>query len=372
MNDNNQYNYNQQNTPASNNAQQLRQPYNNGPYQQQPQNGQYQQPNTVYSSPTPQQSMNNTQYCQPTPQMNGGPHQQQANNSQPKNNNPPQQNTYNQNRGSYPPPQDQYQQQNPYNQQPRYPNQGYYPPPNGQYYPNYQPSYPNGQIQQAPKPTSAYTVLEWIAFGIAAASAFGALISADFLSMVLFALSAVCICPLVKVAKAMSDMPGTSFLIKAVASFMFFCIGLMCVSYSSDTSDEYDLDPEESVSVVAESEEKTSQTTQKNEKVTEATEKATEEPITESIKEPIVFSGTGDSVTEKFTGKGLVTLTINYSAKDEYDVFSCDLYDSNGEWVDWIVTDIGDYSGQKVEILEEDKEYLIEISADGDWQITIE
>ncbi|MEA3238683.1 MAG: hypothetical protein U9Q94_02750, partial [Candidatus Bipolaricaulota bacterium] len=92
--------------------------------------------------------------------------------------------------------------------------------------------------------------------------------------------------------------------------------------------------------------------------------------------EPVTLSGTGDSATEVFTlTEGLATFEMHHSGSSNFAVW---LYDTNGKAVDLLANEIGPYSGTALEGVQADSmaavpgTYLLEVTADGAWEITIQ
>lgn len=86
--------------------------------------------------------------------------------------------------------------------------------------------------------------------------------------------------------------------------------------------------------------------------------------------EPIALSGTGQQATSKFTLKyGLATFKI---AHDGSDNFSVTLLDGSGAYTSLLVNEIGTFDGSKAIQIGSTGEYLLDVSADGNWSVTIQ
>lgn len=82
------------------------------------------------------------------------------------------------------------------------------------------------------------------------------------------------------------------------------------------------------------------------------------------------LEGIGQQSTEYFTlEKGMVNFKLTHQGKSN---FAAELYNKDGDYIDLLVNHIGDFSGSKVVPIKEKKEYIINVTADGLWTITIE
>ncbi|MGM0453216.1 MAG: Ig-like domain-containing protein, partial [Thermodesulfobacteriota bacterium] len=82
------------------------------------------------------------------------------------------------------------------------------------------------------------------------------------------------------------------------------------------------------------------------------------------------FEGTGRNDTPVFLHDGgEITFTMSHAGTG---LFSVDLYDSNGNWVDLIKSTSGSISGQVSKIRQPAGEYYLNVWADGDWTIEVE
>ncbi len=82
------------------------------------------------------------------------------------------------------------------------------------------------------------------------------------------------------------------------------------------------------------------------------------------------FSGKGQQATKLFSMKsGLKTKKLTHTGSANFIVH---LLDSNGQYVDDLVNEIGTFHGSKAEGIQDDGIYLFDIQADGNWTITLE
>lgn len=111
-------------------------------------------------------------------------------------------------------------------------------------------------------------------------------------------------------------------------------------------------------------------TEQSTEKPTETTESKTNSNETLSDSEPIIFSGTGDQVTDIFSANGCTTIEANYTGEG---VFFVQLFDSEGNVENpCVFSNYGAYQGKKVFKFEDNKSYMFEITSDdSNWTITV-
>jgi hypothetical protein len=85
---------------------------------------------------------------------------------------------------------------------------------------------------------------------------------------------------------------------------------------------------------------------------------------------PIQLSGSGQTATQGFTlEKGISIFEITHTGGDSN--FSVVLMNGNGEWVDLLVNEIGEYSGKKAVGINKKGTYLLDIEADGNWTVNI-
>ena len=96
----------------------------------------------------------------------------------------------------------------------------------------------------------------------------------------------------------------------------------------------------------------------------------TTETQTAPQKEPLVFTGNGDTVTDVFTADGCTRIKGEYTGDR---AFHAVLYDSEGNYEGLIFSNVGQYTGEKVFKFENGKQYMFEIQGkEGDWKISVE
>lgn len=108
----------------------------------------------------------------------------------------------------------------------------------------------------------------------------------------------------------------------------------------------------------------------------EVTPEATPEPTPESIpaqSEPETFdlSGSGPEATSTFKlEKGLSIFTMTYTGSSNFIVW---LMDANtGQNVELLANAIGSFDGSRSVGVKSDGDYILNIQADGPWQVTVE
>lgn len=85
--------------------------------------------------------------------------------------------------------------------------------------------------------------------------------------------------------------------------------------------------------------------------------------------DPINLSGTGQTATEKFElQSGLAVFKMTHTGSRNFGIW---LYDSNGERLELLVNDIGNFNGSKAVQIPANGEYLLDVSADGPWTVII-
>ncbi|WP_226480090.1 hypothetical protein [Natrinema amylolyticum] len=89
----------------------------------------------------------------------------------------------------------------------------------------------------------------------------------------------------------------------------------------------------------------------------------------ESEPEPIRFTGSGTSVTEEFELEGGVTITE--AVHDGESNFIVELIPTDDGFEELLVNAIGDFNGASG-VLAEEGTYLLDIDADGSWEIEIQ
>jgi hypothetical protein len=82
------------------------------------------------------------------------------------------------------------------------------------------------------------------------------------------------------------------------------------------------------------------------------------------------FSGRGDTATSFFTlEKGISKFTMTHSGSSNFIIW---LYNQNGERVELLVNEIGSFNGSHALGIEATTNYMLNITADGPWTVTIE
>lgn len=93
------------------------------------------------------------------------------------------------------------------------------------------------------------------------------------------------------------------------------------------------------------------------------------QPRQSSASDTRSFSGTGQAATSLFhLGDGLVKFKLTHSGESHFGVW---LKDKNGEDVELLANEIGTFDGSKAVGVSDDQ-YILDVSADGPWAITIE
>lgn len=84
---------------------------------------------------------------------------------------------------------------------------------------------------------------------------------------------------------------------------------------------------------------------------------------------PIELSGSGAQATETFTlTSGFATFEATHDGGSN---FVLDLLDANGNSMELLVNEIGSYNGKTFALIPSDGDYLLNIDADGSWNINI-
>ena len=118
--------------------------------------------------------------------------------------------------------------------------------------------------------------------------------------------------------------------------------------------------------------ENTTQQTQNNttEKTTSRNEPK-QEKAPEKTPEPITLTGSGQQATSKFTlKKGLSIFKIKHTGGNRN--FTAYLVDGSGEELNLLANEIGSANVSKATNIRSDGDYLLNVNADGNWEITIE
>lgn len=99
--------------------------------------------------------------------------------------------------------------------------------------------------------------------------------------------------------------------------------------------------------------------------VTETQQTPVEEP-----KEPIVLTGNGQQATELFTlDKGLIRFKISHAGEGHFAIW---LMDDAGNDIELLVNTIGSFDGSKAVKINKNGQYLLNVSAEGPWNVSIE
>ena len=86
--------------------------------------------------------------------------------------------------------------------------------------------------------------------------------------------------------------------------------------------------------------------------------------------ESITLSGTGQKATSKFSlEQGLSIFRMTHGGDGYFGVW---LLDAEGDKIDLLANEIGEFDGSKAVGISESGIYLLDISADGSWEISIE
>ena len=86
--------------------------------------------------------------------------------------------------------------------------------------------------------------------------------------------------------------------------------------------------------------------------------------------DPITLTGSGQKATEKFTlTKGLAIFKMDHKGSSNW---APKLLDSQGNDVELLANEIGVFAGSKAVGIEGEGEYLLDVTASGNWTITIE
>ena len=97
---------------------------------------------------------------------------------------------------------------------------------------------------------------------------------------------------------------------------------------------------------------------------------ALEAPTATPTPEPITLSGTGQEATSKFSLEtGLSVFRMNHDGDRNFIVW---LLNDEGDQIDLLVNKIGEFDGSKAVGITKQGDYILDISADGSWTITIE
>ena len=87
-------------------------------------------------------------------------------------------------------------------------------------------------------------------------------------------------------------------------------------------------------------------------------------------REPIKLTGTGQQATESFElTKGLRRFEMTHSGNSHFGIW---LMDSEGNNIELLVNEVGSFDGSKAVKINQTGEYLLDVSADGNWTVEIE
>jgi hypothetical protein len=85
--------------------------------------------------------------------------------------------------------------------------------------------------------------------------------------------------------------------------------------------------------------------------------------------EPITVSGNGQQASEYFElEEGISIFKLDSNGNGH---FSMVLYSESGDYIELLVNEIGSFDGSKLVSVEESGKYLLDVSADGNWQAYI-
>jgi len=83
-----------------------------------------------------------------------------------------------------------------------------------------------------------------------------------------------------------------------------------------------------------------------------------------------MYTGHGQEFSPFFTlNSGLTTFQLKHTGTSNFAVV---LLDSQGDWVELLVNEIGSYDGSKTVSVDDSGIYLLDITADGNWDVSIE
>ncbi|NQV13385.1 MAG: hypothetical protein HQ530_03720 [Parcubacteria group bacterium] len=136
----------------------------------------------------------------------------------------------------------------------------------------------------------------------------------------------------------------TRLLIVAAIAIMFIGTTVACSSTDTNTS-----------------------STDAGKKEKKSEEKKEEIKVTDP--EIIKLSDSGQQASDKFTlEKGLSVIKMTHTGQSN---FSVTLLDSDGNYIDLLANDIGNYSGSRAVQIPKSGEYVFDVSADGKWDMEI-
>jgi hypothetical protein len=97
--------------------------------------------------------------------------------------------------------------------------------------------------------------------------------------------------------------------------------------------------------------------------------KSTENQVAASVPtaSPVNLTGTGQQATEKFRlNKGLVVFEMNHKGTSN---FAVKLLESDGKYHTLLVNVMGDFQGSKAVEIKKTGDYILDVSASGEWSV---
>lgn len=89
-----------------------------------------------------------------------------------------------------------------------------------------------------------------------------------------------------------------------------------------------------------------------------------------TMVQPIELSGTGQQASEKFVlEEGLSVFKMTHSGGSN---FAIELLDGSGDTIELLVNEIGSFQGSKAVRIDDDGEFIMDISANGPWTVKID
>lgn len=93
-------------------------------------------------------------------------------------------------------------------------------------------------------------------------------------------------------------------------------------------------------------------------------------PTPTPVPEPIRLSGRGQQASSQFhLNQGLTVFKMTHDGRSNFNIT---LLDSQGQRVDLLVNEIGSFDGSKAVGISQPGTYILDISADGNWTVTIQ
>jgi putative cell wall-binding protein len=94
-----------------------------------------------------------------------------------------------------------------------------------------------------------------------------------------------------------------------------------------------------------------------------------QQPRPSSAPSTASFSGTGPTAPSAFyMSNGLKTFNLSHTGSSNFIVT---LYDKNGNWIELLANEIGNYSGSSAASISSSGVYYLDIEADGEWGVSI-